>query len=291
MRFSIILPAYKELGINKTIKLLLKQALPANMKLDKIFLVVCGYDNFSFLKNKKIKIIEENRRKGKSYAINLALKRIKSETRSDIVILQSADTLPQKNMLKNLLKPFNDLRVGITAARPVSMDNPENFVGFLNNLVWFLHHIVSLESPKVGEALAFRNIIKKIPKRLAADESYIESAIRKVRYKVIYVPRAVVLNRGPKNVSDFITQRRRIFAGHLHIKNKYGYEVSTMNIVRIIKAFLKYFKIKSVKDFKQISWLLYAIFLEAYARLLGAIDFYVFNKVPYIWDIIKTAKT
>lgn len=290
MKFSIILPSYKEPNINRTIDLLLKQTLPSHVELNKIFVISCGYDDFSFMKHKKIKIIEEQRRKGKAQAINLALKEISSETNSDIVVLQSGDTLPRKNMLKNLLKPFADTQVGMTAGRPVSLDDPKRFTGFLNNLVWFLHHFVSLKSTKVGEVLAFRNILKKIPERLATDEAYIESVIRKKGYKVVYVPSAVVLNRGPQSISDFINQRRRIFAGHLHVRNKYRYEVSTMSVRRVIKAVFGYFKMKSVKNFKQISWLLCAAILEAYARLLGAIDFYVFNKVPYMWDIIETAK-
>lgn len=54
MIFSIIIPAYKEKEINEVLKLLLKQALPANWKLDKIFVVACGYKKFSFLKDKKL---------------------------------------------------------------------------------------------------------------------------------------------------------------------------------------------------------------------------------------------
>lgn len=289
MRFSIILPAYKESNINKTVELLLKQSLSTNTKLNKIFVVVCGYGNFSFLKHKKIRVIKEDRRRGKAYAINLALKKINLETESDIVILQSADTFPNRSMLKNLLKPFEDLSVGMTCGRPISLDDPKKFLGFANNLIWDLHHLISLDTPKVGEVLAFRNVIKEIPKKLATDEAYIESLIRKRGCKIAYAPNAIVFNRGAKTISDFTNQRRRIFTGHLQIRNKYKYEVSTMSTARLAKAIIEYFKIKSIKGYKQMVWLLYAVFLEAFARLLGTIDFYVFNKVPYMWEIVKTS--
>jgi len=289
MRFSIIAPSYKEKEINKVLRLLLKQPLPKNWKLDKIFVVACGYEDFVFLKNKKIHVIREEQRMGKAYALNLALRKIKSDSKIDVVVIHNADVFPKRNMLKYLLSIFEDSSVGMSCVRPVSLDTTENFMGFLNNIVWDLHHLVSLESTKVGEAFAFRNVIKKIPKRLAADEAYIESEIRKRGYKITYVSNALVLNRGPQNILDFINQRKRIFTGHSHVKNKYGYEVSTMNIIRIIKAIIKYFKINSIKSPKQLVWLFCAIILEVSARSLGTIDFYIFKKVPYVWKMVKTS--
>ncbi len=290
MKFSIIIPAYKEKEINKVLGLLLKQRLPKNWRLNKILVVACGYKKFSFLKNRKIELIKESRRRGKAYAMNLALKNIKSNSRSDVIVVHNADVFPKKSMLKNLLKPFENPKVGMTCVRPISLDSPRKFIGFLNNLIWELHHIISLETPKVGEVFAFRNIIKKIPKKLAADEAYIESIIRKNENKIIYVPNAVVFNRGPKNISEFLMQRRRFFTGHVHIKNKYRYKVSTMNIIRVIKATYKYVKTEPPKPPKKMFWLLFAIFLETYARLLGSIDFYIFNKVPYSWKIVKSSR-
>lgn len=289
MRFSIILPAYKESNINKTIKTLLKQELPRNLKLNKIYIVACGYENFTFVKNKKITIIKERRRRGKAHAINLAFQKINSETKSDIVVLQSGDTFLRKNTIKYLFEPFDDSKVGMTTGRPVSIDDPKKFVGFLNNLIWFLHHFVSLEKSKAGEALAFRNIIKKIPEKLVADEAYIEARMLNEGYRVVYIPKAKIFNNGPQTISDFIKQRRRIFAGHLHLKNKYGYEVSTMSTIRIIKAMLKYFETEEFKGYKQILWLFSGTLIEAYARILGVIDFYIYNKVPYIWEIVETS--
>lgn len=290
MRFSIIVPAYKEKEVNGVLKLLLKQSPPASWKLGKIVVVACGYKKFPFLKNKKIRILKEGRRRGKSYAMNLALRNINSSSKSDAIVVHNADVFPKRNMLRNLLRPFEDPDVGMTCVRPVSLNDPKKFVGFLNTLVWALHHFVSLENTKVGEVFAFRNVIKKIPKGLAADEAYIESLLKGENYRIIYVPHAVVFNKGPQNLSEFIEQRRRIFTGHVHIKNKYGYKVSTMDIAKVAKALSKYFKTRPPKNCRQISWLLFAIFLEAYARLLGTIDFYVFKKVPYAWKIIESSR-
>ena len=289
MRFSIIIPAYKEKAVNKVLKLLLKQSLPANWKLDKIFVVACGYKSFPFLKNRKILLIKENQRHGKAYALDLALKKIESNRNIDVIVVHNADVFPKSGMLKKLLTPFETPEVGITCVRPVSLDNSKKFVGFMNTFIWKLHHIVSLESPKVGEVFAFRNVIKKIPKKLATDEAYIESLLRK-KYKIIYVPNAIVFNIGPQIISEDINQRRRIFAGHIHVKTRYRHKVSTMSVIRIIKAVLRYLKTEPIESPKQIFWLMFAVILEAYARVLGIIDFYVFKKVPYVWRITKSSR-
>lgn len=97
--------------------------------------------------------------------MNLALRRIKSDSKLDVIVVHNADVFPKKNMLKNLLKPFEDYSVGMTCIKPVSLNDSEKFVGFLNNLIWSLHHLISLESTKVGEVFAYRNVIKNTKRR------------------------------------------------------------------------------------------------------------------------------
>jgi cellulose synthase/poly-beta-1,6-N-acetylglucosamine synthase-like glycosyltransferase len=284
MEFSVIVPAYRESNINKALELILKQDLPPYMKLKKIFLVASGYKQFPFLKSKKTVLINEKIRGGKATAINSALKK----TNSDIVVLMSGDVLPSRNTIKKLLIPLKDSSIGMTTGRPIPLNDKKSFVGFSVHLVWFLHHLVSLQKPKAGEILAFRKLVKTIPKKLVADESYLECAISKRGYKIIYVPDAVVFNKGPENISYFLKQRRRAFIGHLHIEKNYNYSVSTMSLQRILISMLKFFEVKSVRNFKEIFWIIAASFLEFLARFLATIDFYILNKLPYKWEKIKT---
>jgi len=159
-------------------------------------------------------LIKEKKRKGKATAINKALKKITSP----IIVLQSADTIPSGDLLKNLLEPFKHPKVGMVCGRPVPLDNKNTFTGFVIHLIWFLHHLISLEKPKAGEIIAFRNVIKKLPERLVADESYLELNIIKRGFEVVYVPTAVVFNKGPQHLVSLLEQRKRVFLGHLHIK-------------------------------------------------------------------------
>jgi cellulose synthase/poly-beta-1,6-N-acetylglucosamine synthase-like glycosyltransferase len=175
MDFSVVIPAYREKNLNNLINRLSNQNLPKEMVLKKIVVVACGYEDLSLIKNKKVKIIREKIRKRKASAINSALNEITSE----IVVLGSGDAMPKKDTVKNLLEPFSNSYVGMTAGRPIPLNDRRKFMGFLNHLVWLLHHLVSLEKPKVGEVFAFRKVIERIPRKLAADESYFEFIISK----------------------------------------------------------------------------------------------------------------
>jgi len=284
MEFSVIVPAYREENINKVLGLLLKQNLPHNIKLNKIFLVAAGYEKCHFIKSKKIVIIKEKIRKGKPTAINAALERIETE----IIVLQSGDVLTDKNTIRKLLEPFKDVSIAMTTGRPIPLNDKKKIVGFLVHFIWLLHHLVSLQMPKAGEIVAFRNILEKIPRRLVADESYLECIVHKSKKKIKYVPSAVVFNRGPKNVSYFFKQRVRVYIGHLHIKEKFNYSVSTMNIFRIFKAVMKYFEIKSVSNIKEVFWIALALELEIFARMTACLQYYFLNRLPYKWEKIET---
>ncbi len=42
-----------------------------------------------------------------------------------------------------------------------------------------------------------------------------------------YAGDAIVFNRGPESLRDYLTQRRRIVAGHLHLRRTQGYSVAS----------------------------------------------------------------
>lgn len=236
--------------------------------------------------HKRVKVLVQEKREGKYSAINLFLK----NAGNDILVMESADTLPAKDTVEKLVRVFKDLEVGMAGTRPVPLNDPTTFMGFANYLLWELHHIISLETPKTGEMVAFRKVFNKI-RPTAVDEACIEAVIKDKGYKVVYVPEAVVYNKGAETVSDFLRQRRRIFAGHLALKNKGGYEVSTMSGWRAFIALLKGFNSKEL-EFKP-KYLFFTpgvITLEVLGRVLGWWDYYVKGKSHIIWDMAKTTR-
>ena len=105
-------------------------------------------------------------------------------------------------------------------------------------------------------------------------------------YKLAYAPDAVVRNKGPESVKDFLIQRRRINAGHVWLKEVQKHEVSTDSLGKVIKLVSKRFSLNPKKNL----WIFMAMFVEAYGKFLGRYDYYVKKKNPYIWNIAKSTK-
>jgi cellulose synthase/poly-beta-1,6-N-acetylglucosamine synthase-like glycosyltransferase len=286
---SIGIMAYNEAAnIGFLLESLIKQKL-SSVIINKIVVVSSGSTDKTneivrqyCSKNRRIRLFIQEERKGKARAINDFL----NLARDEIVIISSADILPEIDTIENLLTPFSDPNVGMTGVRPLPTNDPNKFIGFAVHLLWKLHHLISLETPKLGEMIAFRNIIDKIPGDSAVDEATIESIITRRGYKLKYVPEAIVRNKGPQNIKDFIVQRRRIFTGHLWLKRKTGYSVSTNEIFKILRLIPNAIEFKP----KFILWTLGVIFLEFLARCLGSFDIYILNKNPFIWQPALTTK-
>lgn len=253
-----------------------------NVKINEIIVVSSGSTDrtnkivrgFS-KKNNKIKLIIQKKRKGKASAINEFLKKAKSE----ILVLESGDTLPEKNAIGSLSRPLTNKKIGIVASHPVPLNNKKSFLNSAIRLQWLLHHKISLKSPKFGELIAFRKVFDKI-ENTAADEEYIAMLIKNNRLLGAYAPDAMVHNTGPKTIASLIKQRRRIYWGHLELKKKYGYKAATMRNFLVFSVILKELRIKNILP------VAFGIFIEVYSRLLGLYDYYT-DKKHYIWNVAK----
>jgi cellulose synthase/poly-beta-1,6-N-acetylglucosamine synthase-like glycosyltransferase len=230
----------------------------------------------------KITLIVQKKREGKSSAINLWIKNAKAE----ILVLESGDTVPEEDTLEKLVSPFEDTSIGMTGARPVPVNDPGSFIGFAVHRLWRLHHLIALTKPKMGEMVAFRNVVGEIPSDSAVDEDSIEAEILRKGYRTIYCPEAVVRNKGPENFADFIRQRRRIYTGHLWLKKKFGHGVSTLSGLKAFKFLLDDFS----WNFPNIFYTPGVIFMEVWGRILGWYDFYIKKDNPKIWDIAASTK-
>jgi len=234
------------------------------------------------LKDNRIKLLRQSQRKGKASAVNLFL----SNASNEIIILASADIIPENGALDKLIAPFDDQNIGMTGARPVPINPKDVFIGFAVHLMWSLHHKVALVDPKMGEMVAFRNIVREIPPDTAVDEASIEAIVKKNGYRLCYVSDAIVKNKGPENINDFIKQRRRIAAGHRHLYHNQKHQVSTFNTLRILIILLREHS-WTVRD---TVWTCGSILLEVIGRMLGYYDIYIKKKNPVIWDIASSTK-
>lgn len=232
-------------------------------------------------KDGRIRVLIQEKREGKASGINFYLRHATEK----VVVLSSADLLPDEHAIEGLVAPFMDSEMGMTSCRPVPVNNPETFMGFAAHLLWDLHHHINLTGFKAGEMTAFRKIFERIPYHTAVDEASVEPIIRGQGYKVIYVPEAVVYNKGPETVEDFIRQRRRIYAGHLAVRDELDYSVSTMSGLKILGLLLKQLDWRP----KQFIWTWRVVALEVYGRYLGRKD-YQTNHDHSVWEIAETTK-
>ena len=159
VKVSLGIIAYnEEANIGVLLDTVLKDA-PRPEVLTEIFVVASGCTDCTedivrgfVKKDSRIKLIVQSERKGKASAINLFF----SATTGDILILESADTVPAQGTLSRIMAAFDDPEVGMAGGHPVPV-NPENtFIGFTVHLMWSLHHQIALERPKLGELVAFQ---------------------------------------------------------------------------------------------------------------------------------------
>jgi len=232
--------------------------------------------------NKKIKLITEPERRGKSSAINKFI----AASKSDLLIIESGDTIPAKDTVEKLIIPFKESEIGMTGGRPKPENDPRTFIGYSVNLLWNLHHEMALISPKLGEMITFRRIFEQIPDESAVDEASIEAIMRDNGLKLKYIPDAIIHNKGPENIKDFIIQRRRIESGHLWLKQMQKYSVSSQNSGLLLNLALNEIKRNPGKIFFMIG----TAIIEIWSRFLGWFDFKIKKKNPFKWDIADSTK-
>lgn len=233
-------------------------------------------------KEPRLHLYVQEKREGKTSAINVFLKHAGEE----ICVLESGDTIPHEDAIENMVRMFADPAVGMTGAHKVPVNTPEHIIGFLSHLRLKMEHQLCLEIPRLGELIAFRKVFEAIPPDVAMDEAFVEALVIRRGLQVRYAPDAVVFNMGPETVGDFIKQRRRNHAGHLHLKAKYGYEVSSMGSPRLLKL-----AFEEIWGALRLIWVLGVLAaLEGYSRVLGWWDYRVHKRTHVVWDIAWTTK-
>src|SRR5712692_2239035 len=206
----------------------------------------------------RVRLVIEPKRSGKAAAINLLLR----ESSAPIVVLVGGDVVFTPGSLVRLLQPFSDPTVGMTGARPVPTNSRAGIVGNAVHILWGLHHEVSLVSPKLGEAVAFRRVMRSIDRNTLVDEAFMAHVISSRGMTLRYVPQAVVRNHGAETVRDYLAQRVRVCTGHLDLTARTGYHVSSMHFATPARAAWRLWR-----QGEKPKYILFTVALEAIARL------------------------
>ncbi len=280
----------EEANIGRTIRAVLEQQGPS-VRLEEVIVVASGCTDRTVpivlemaLQEPRVRLCLQEKREGKASAINLFLK----EAISPVVVLIGADVLPEASALEYMCAPFKDPKIGMVGGRPVPVNDQATFMGHAIHLLWRLHDQLARVHPKLGEVIAFRNVISGIPTDSPVDEISIEALISQLDYQLIYESACIVYNKGPLTIRDFLKQRRRIYAGHLQVQEQQNYAASTMKVMPIVRQLL------ACRDFtmstpRQAMWTLGTVILEGFARLQGYYD-YRRKHEHHIWQMVDSTK-
>jgi biofilm PGA synthesis N-glycosyltransferase PgaC len=230
----------------------------------------------------RVRLIEQQRREGKASAINLFI----GAARSPVLLMVSADVLVKEGTIDALLRHFEDPAVGMVGGHPIPVNRETTFLGHAVHLQWRLHDRIARHSPKLGEIVAFRNVVPSIPLDTAVDEISIQALVTQLGYQLAYEQQAIVYNRGPTTVGDFLRQRRRIYAGHLRVREQQGYSASTMRASRVLRALQGSGSFTTPRAWL---WSIGTVGLEVTARGLGHYDS-MRGRSQHVWEVSATTK-
>lgn len=291
IKISIGIPAHnEEANIGRLLQNLLDQPLGDSIQLEEICVVTSGctdrtaeiVEEFA-ARERRIKHIAEEKRRGKISALNIILRNARD---TDILVMLSADNLPEEGSLQNLIEPLiEDEEIGAVSSHPTPVNDKTTLFGFVSHLIWDLHYALSLEGDVklTGEFYAIRpELLTEIP-QVVNDDLYIEYFIKKRGYRIKQALDAISYMRGPETLKDFLAQRIRVHIGHYEIARMTGYIPQTVKTRSILQKMLK------VVDLKQCHFLIAAIVLELWAKGIAFLRF-TRKKIPYKWDYALSTK-
>jgi biofilm PGA synthesis N-glycosyltransferase PgaC len=224
-------------------------------------------------------LIRQRERKGKASAINAGLGIISD----DIVVIESADTVPDSDCIEHLCTPFiKEKKLGMVGGAPHPVNDKNTFLGYIIHSWWWFHRHI----PRFGEIIAYRNVLQRISTTTAVDEAYIQAKMIKLNYKIKHIDSAIVRNKGAETIGDLIKQRRRVMNGHARLFNEEHVKINNMTKSSLHLLLFEY----QLHSLKEACWLIGGILIEMYARLLGGYDYYIAGKNPFVWDIAKSTK-
>lgn len=175
-------------------------------------------------KDRRVTLIAEAERNGKASAVNTFLNQAKGE----ICVIQSADTISTPTTIESICKPIieND-DVGAVGGRPVPIKGTNPLLNFATGFIWEMYANLSAKYPKLGEISAHRNVIRSMPSDATSDDTFLEYAISEEGLKIAYSHDALIFNKGPETLSEYIEQRTRWRGAQIRLYRDTGYYSSS----------------------------------------------------------------
>jgi len=231
-------------------------------------------------KHSIVKVFETSK-KGHTSAVNKMLEL----STGDVFVMGSSDTIPEKNMLGELVnKLFSGPMIGAAVGRCVPINDKNTFWGYIahNTLKWeFFPDILKVGWE--GHSAILRFLLKQIPESIIHDEHIIDYIIKKKNYKVIFASNAITYTKQPDNFVDFFRQKRRNIRGHMQIRNL-GISAPHIDIKLGLNLLVRNLR----WSIKELFWVYILCFLWGFAFLFAYYD-YIKNQL--VWGYVASGKT
>lgn len=227
---TVGIPAHNE---ERAIAKLIESALSQISIADEVIVVASGCTDNTVAEikkvmsgDKRVRLITEAVRKGKSSALNLIIK----NARSEVIVQTDGDVELQKGAIKDLLSHFKDQQIGGVSGNPIPVISKEHV--FHDWTVMSYRRAGQLREQESksgvfwhlsGYLLAFRKkALPEVPFAKGAVDAWMGHIIQSNGYKMVYEPEAKVFVKAPLTVKDFINQKARVRAGYYDLIKQTG---------------------------------------------------------------------
>ncbi len=199
---------------------------------------------------------------GKAYALNILLQEYNSSNPKDIFIFTDGDVYVSNNAVEEILKKFQDKKVGCVTGKPISLDSKNTKYGYWSHVVFDGIDKVRKKLSKQkkffecsGYLFAIRKgIIFDFPPETSED-SIIPYLLWKRGYNVEYADKAEVYVKNPSNWKDWLSQKIRNIKAHENL-NKIAPDMPrTKSLINEIKEGA-FFAIRQPNNPKEFLWTL-----------------------------------
>ena len=183
------------------------------------------------------RLVEENERRGKASAINFG----KGHAKGAIILVTDANSIYDKNALKEMMPHFKDSKVGAVSGR-YSISNPDKTIPSSEAFYWDIEHITRLGesfldsiSTVIGTISAWRIELMNFRSITISEDLDMTIQVRRKGYKIIYEPEAKVHEPAATTSEDQIKQRKRTSIGTIQNMFKHlGYFIPPRDLYSIL---------------------------------------------------------
>ncbi len=304
MEYTLIITAWKEAEtIKSTLEMILNPVFRNILPQTEIILAcpdeetylsaLSVINHYSFNKFTYIK----DPQKGKPVALNMALKVAKGK----VIICTDGDVIIDKGAIPNLVKPFNDPIVSLVTGRPISADAKNTMFGYFGNLLADVAHKkreIEFGAGGFYFVSGYLYAMKRvdgleIPWNSLVDDAWVTLQFVKNGSKIVYAPDAKVLVKYPKNMNEWLKQKKRSMGGYSQLAEINNELPAKYKKSRGITDELKFvlFPITYAKSLRELAYSLYLYPARLWLWIAIWWERYVYKKsFEETWGRIESTK-